>query len=57
MGAAVLPIADPGAICRKIRNRETKLSRSKRLPRPDKKAIASLTYQIRSRGVRIAVRA
>jgi hypothetical protein len=30
MGAAVLPIADPDAICQKIRNRETVLSRSRR---------------------------
>jgi hypothetical protein len=57
MGAAVLPIGDPNAICRKIRNRENKLSRSRRLSRPDKIAIASAAYQIRSRGVRIAVRA
>jgi hypothetical protein len=56
MGAAVLPIADPGAIYRSIGNRETKLSRSKRLSRLDKKAKASPTYQIRSRGVRITVR-
>jgi hypothetical protein len=57
MGAAMLPIADPDAICRKIRNRENKLSRSRRLSRPDKIAIASAAYQIRSRGVRITVRA
>jgi hypothetical protein len=55
MGAAVLPIADPDGICRKIRNRETKLLRGKRLSRPDKKAKASATYQIRSRGVRITM--
>jgi hypothetical protein len=56
MGAAVLPIADPDGICRKIRNRETKLFRGKRLSRPDKKAKSSATYQIGSRGVRMPVR-
>jgi hypothetical protein len=50
MGAAVLPIADPDAICRKIRNRETNVPQQAAIaPRQKSKGLRDISNPFKRR--------